>query len=351
MLANCLTAGPPCSHALPRSGSNTGPRQAHPILTDPCGRQIDHLRLSLTEACNLACRYCIPDRAAARGHLLDAAFALQSVRWLCERHGVRHVRLTGGEPLLHPELLSLVRELARIEAIEEVALTTNGQTLAHEAARLRDAGLTRVNVSLDSINARRFTWITRGGRLAHTLHGIDAAIASGLKPVRLNVVALRGLNDDELGDIAAWGIARGCTVRFIELMPIGPLSPDVARRFISASEILDRLSQRLSLRPITAATGQPATDYAAVGHGARGVVGIIGSMTHPFCNRCRRIRLTARGQLLACLFDATGASLEPAWDGRSLDRERADRILAGLVLTRRQAGRTGQPWPMAVIGG
>ena len=322
-------------------------------LIDGCGRSIDHLRLSLTERCNLACQYCSAgdERQSCR---IDPGLAVALVRWLSRCHGIRHVRLTGGEPLLHPQLLHVVSALAALGTLDEITLTTNGQALAACAKRLRQAGLTRINISLDTLNAERFSRLTRGGSIAHTLRGIEAAITAGLKPVRLNVVVQRGFNDDELVDLAAWGLARGCTVRFLEVMPIGPMVKTVQDQLVPAPEILGRLSHRFTLAPLSAPPGQPATDYAAVstaGGGLAGVVGIIASTTRPFCARCRRLRITSRGEILSCLFDTGGSSLVTAWDGAELNEEIADRVLQAAVMAKPQVGRRTQAKQMISIGG
>ena len=322
-------------------------------LTDGCGRCIDHLRLSLTDRCNLACQYCSAGERQGSCRI-DSSFAVALVGWLSSRHGVRHVRLTGGEPLLHPQLLETVAALSALGTLHEITLTTNGQALPVYAERLRRAGLTRVNVSLDTLHADRFAQLTSGGSVAHTLCGIEAAIEAELKPVRLNVVVQRGFNDDELCDLADWGLARGCTVRFLEMMPIGPMVDAFQGQLVPASEILERLSLRFALEPIPAPPGQPATDYAAViagCSGPTGVVGVIASTTRPFCARCRRLRITARGEILSCLFDTGGSSLVAAWDGRKLDQEAADRILQAAVIAKPQMGRRTQRKRMIAIGG
>ncbi len=326
-------------------------RLARPLI-DGHGRRVDHLRLSLTERCNLACRYCslVEERRSCR---IDAHFAVALVRWLSKRHGVRHVRLTGGEPLLHPHLAEMVSSAAGLGTVKEITLTTNGQMLAARAEELRRAGLSRVNISLDTLKPERFARLTRGGDVARTLRGIEAALAAGLTPVRLNVVVQRGLNDDELCELAAWGLTRGCTVRFLEVMPIGPMVEAFRDRLVAATEILDRLSRRFALTPIPASPGQPATDYATtgIGGGPAGVIGVIASTTRPFCARCRRLRITSRGEILSCLFDSGGSSLAVAWDGRELDEEIADQILQAAVMAKPRMRERGQGRCMVSIGG
>jgi cyclic pyranopterin phosphate synthase len=315
------------------------PASDSPLLVDGRGRTVDHLRLSLTDHCNLACRYCTPRNTTSDTTGIEPGFALALVRWLSERHGVCHVRITGGEPLLYPHL------------IEEITLTTNAQALAGKAPELRKAGVSRVNISLDTLDPDLFARITGGGRIAHTLLGIEAAVDAGLWPVRINVVVQRGVNEHELPDIAAWGLARGCVVRFLEVMPIGPFAHVADRHLVPASEVLDRLSRRFRLRPVPHPAGQPATDYAASAPGLRGVIGVIASTTRPFCSSCRRIRITAQGRMLTCLFDRRGVGLKGLWNGRELDEAGADAVLQAAVEAKPAEGERCQPSPMAQIGG
>lgn len=323
-------------------------------MIDGCGREIDHLRLSLTERCNLACRYCVPEgtrlSTAAAGRI-NLAFAYEVVRWLSEQHGVRYVRLTGGEPLLCPDLIPLIRRLVDVETLHEVTLTSNGQALARKAQALRAVGLSRVNISLDTLRPDRFAHLTRGGHLTRTLAGIEAAVEAGLTPVKVNVVVQRGLNDDELPDIAEWGLSRGCIVRFLEVMPIGPAAHVVDRHLVPASTILERLGKRFRLRPIPGSVGQPATDYAATGAGQRGVIGVIAPTTRPFCSRCRRLRVTARGVIVACVHDNRHFDLIRHWDGHTLDIGGADATLRLAVRGKPEVGPSRQSLGMIALGG
>ena len=320
-------------------------------MIDGCGRRIDHLRLSLTDRCNLACRYCAPGGAPRGGQAIHPGFAVQVVRWLVGRHGIRHVRLTGGEPLLYADLIRVVEQLAGLETLHEVTLTTNGQALAGKARSLRDAGLSRVNISLDTLSPKRFDHLTRGANLRHTLAGIEAAVSHGLTPVKVNVVAQRGLNDHEFADIAEWGLTRGCVVRFLEVMPIGPLAHVMDRHLVPASEILDSLSQRFELRPIARSLGQPARDYVATGRGLRGVIGLIAPTTRPFCSRCRRLRITHRGELVPCVQDHKSFDLSQWWDGRTFDANAADGTLLEAVRNKPEVGPRTQSFTMLSLGG
>ncbi len=283
--------------------------------------------------------------------MIDEDFALHVVRWLSTRHGVRHLRLTGGEPLLYPPLHRLIRRLAVLGGLREITLTTNGQALERQAESLVAAGLSRVNVSLDTLHGDRFCRVTRGGSIDRTLRGIEAAVQSGLTPVKINVVAQRSFNDDEIADIAEWGLSRGCVVRFLEVMPIGPLAHVVDKHLVSASEILDRLSERFVLRAIPGSLGQPATDYAVTGRGVRGVVGVIAPTTRPFCDRCRRIRITSLGKIVACVHDGASFDLQSCWNGSSLHVRGADKVLDNAVHTKPEVGPRKQSLAMVALGG
>ncbi len=320
-------------------------------MIDGCGREIDHLRLSLTDHCNLACRYCVPEDPQPAPRMIHAAFAFDVVKWMSEKHGIRHLRLTGGEPLLYTKLKPLLKRLATIRSLHEITLTTNGQSLAQRAALLYRVGLTRINISLDSLNPDRFAQVTRGGRIDKTLAGIEAAVLVGLTPVKINVVVQRGLNDDELGAIAEWGMARGCVVRFLEVMPIGPLAHVVDHHLVPATEILERLRGIFDLRPIPQSLAQPAVDYAADGRGVHGVIGIIAPTTRPFCDRCRRIRVTSSGALVACLHEPARFSLADCWKGQAFDDFMADQLLHQAIRNKPQVGSRSQSLTMLSLGG
>ena len=321
-------------------------------MIDGCGRRIDRVRLSLLDRCNLACRYCVPEKnAGACGSILDSDFAFHLVRWLVERHGIRFLRLTGGEPLLYPNLTDLVRRLSSIDGLEEVSLTTNGQALAAQVRHLADAGLTRVNISLDSLIPHEFCKMTRGGRIDHTLNGIRAAIDAGLTPVKINVVVQRGFNEEEIPDIGEWGLALGCVVRFLEVMPVGPMSHVVDRHLVPAAEIHERLSSYFELRPIPTVAGQPSEDHYATGRGLRGIIGIVAPTTKPFCARCRRIRVTSQGALVTCLHDTNRVDLSRHWDGRKFDRDSASASIEKAVRDKPAMGRGGQLVSMQSLGG
>ncbi len=283
--------------------------------------------------------------------MIDENYAYELVRWLSTHHGIHHLRLTGGEPLLYPPLLGLVKRLSSLGSLREITLTTNAQALEKKAESLAAVGLTRVNISLDTMQADKFQSVTRGGVIDHTLRGIEAAVRSGLTPVKINVVAQRSFNDDEIVDIAEWGLALGCIVRFLEVMPIGPLAHVTDKHLVPAVEILNQLAKRFTLKAIPGSLGQPATDYAVTGRGLRGVVGIIAPTTRPFCDRCRRIRITSSGKIVACVHDSTSFDLASCWNGTTLHIEDADKVLHRAILAKPEIGPRKQSLNMVSLGG
>jgi cyclic pyranopterin phosphate synthase len=310
-------------------------------LRDAFGRRIDYLRVSVTDRCNLRCAYCMPAAGVAwapRGSLLSDDEIARVVR-AAAALGVRKVRLTGGEPLARPDLPSLVRAIARIGGIEDISLTTNGTLLEKLAAPLADAGLKRVNVSLDSLDPARFRRITRFGDLARVWRGIAAAERAGLAPIKLNTVVMRGVNDDELPDLARLTLSHPWHARFIELMPVGNTDdwgegfPAPADRYVSVQEMLSRLGPLGLARAEGAAGNGPARAYRLPG--APGAVGFISPLGQHFCADCNRLRLTADGRLRPCLL--TEGEIEtrgPLRQGRDV----AD--LIRLAVERKPAGHT-----------
>lgn len=289
------------------------------MLVDSFGRIHTDLRVSLTDRCNLRCRYCMPEEGLpwlARDEVLTADEIVRLVRIGAQRLGIRSVRLTGGEPLLRRDLVTIVERLAELTPHLELAMTTNGIGLARVAQSLKDAGLQRINVSLDTLRADRFVELARRDRLGDVLEGITAASAAGLQPVKVNTVLMRGVNDDEVVDLARFAISTGCQVRFIEAMPLDAQGAWSRDTMVSAEEILERLGEEFVLEPVSGDTSAPAELWRI--QGTRACVGIVASVTHAFCSNCNRVRLTADGQLRNCLF-ATKES-----DLRTLLRAGAD---------------------------
>jgi cyclic pyranopterin phosphate synthase len=231
---------------------------------------------------------------------------LHFVRVAKARFGLFKVHVTGGEPLVRAEIARLIRMLAD-EEIPDLVLTTNGQDLAAKANELRRAGLHRINVSLPSLDEKTYGELTRGGALGRTLGGIAEAQAAGLAPVKLNTVVLRGWNDGEIERLAAFALERGCTIRFLELMPIGCARALAADRFVPASEIRRRVEGAFALTPLAYESGRSSRDFIAEDrHGRRGVIGFISSGTEPFCVGCARLRLTSTGEIIGCLSRGQG---------------------------------------------
>ncbi len=272
-------------------------------LTDRFGRTHTDLRVSLTDRCSLRCTYCMPAEGMPwieRDRHLTTDEILRLVR-IAVTQGVTTVRLTGGEPLLRPDVVDIVRRIRDLSPAPEVALTTNGLRLARLATPLADAGLSRVNISLDTVDRERFATLTRRDRLVETLAGVTAAKAAGFDPVKVNSVLLRGINDDEAPALLLWALAQGVQLRFIEQMPLDAQRSWDADRMVTAREIHERLADAgFSLSPVGGRGSAPAELFEV--NGGPQVVGIIGSMTRPFCGDCDRVRLTADGQWLNCLF-------------------------------------------------
>lgn len=285
---------------------------------DPFGRAITYLRISLTDRCNLRCVYCMPQEGL-QWQPRTSQLSAQEIARVVEAAasgGVTRVRLTGGEPLVHPDVVEIVRRIASISQIEEVSLTTNAMLLERLAQPLADAGLTRINISLDSLDADKFRRITRGGELTRVWKGIAAAERARLAPLKLNTVIVRGLNADELPALARLTLENPWHVRFIEVMPIGNAQdwgagfPAPADRYVSVHEMRDRLST-FDLQPSTSPQGNgPARTFRIPG--ALGTIGFISPLGEHFCQNCNRLRLTSDGKLRSCLVIPNEVSLRDA---------------------------------------
>ncbi len=274
-----------------------------PRLTDAFRRAITYLRISVTDRCNLRCVYCMPEAGLpwiAKAEILSYEEIARIVR-AAAKIGVRSIRLTGGEPLIRRGLERLVAMIAATPGIDDIALSTNGLLLAEQARPLRDAGLTRVNVSLDTLRADRFATIARRPGLERVLAGIDAAFDAGLGPVKLNCVVMRGQNDDEVAAFAELTRTRALAVRFIEVMPVVENVAGHTSEYVSATEILDRIRAINALHPVDGPPGNGPARYYAF-EGAAGSVGVISPLSHDYCDTCNRVRLSADGRLKLCLF-------------------------------------------------
>ncbi|HEX6939784.1 MAG TPA: GTP 3',8-cyclase MoaA [Longimicrobiales bacterium] len=281
-----------------------GERGGAPEMRDGFGRRIEYLRISVTDKCNLRCVYCMPREGLPwlrRDELLRFEEIAEIVRVMA-RMGLRRVRITGGEPLVRKDLPVLVRLLAAIPGIEDIALSTNGVLLAPVADELRAAGVHRINVSLDSLRPERVDAIARRpGAHAAIFDGLAAAERAGFSPLKINTVVMRGWNDDELEDFARATLERPWHVRFIEVMPVGANLDLSAEAYVSSYEMLERVRAIGALEPVDGPVGNGPARYFRL-PGAAGTVGVITPMSHNYCAGCNRMRLTADGQLRPCLF-------------------------------------------------
>lgn len=277
------------------------------MLVDRYGRKITYLRISVTDRCNLRCVYCMPPAGVTwqpHQDILHYEEIAQVVR-LSAANGVNEIRLTGGEPLVRKNLADLVRLISAVPGIEDISLTTNGVLLLEQIDGLADAGLKRINISLDTLLPEKFARITRGGRFERVWEGLEKAEALGVAPIKLNVVAMRGVNDDELPALARLSLEKSWHVRFIEIMPVknqapwGPGFPKPEDTYLSIGDMLHLLAP-LGLQPVENGVGSgPAREYAIPG--ARGRIGFISPLGEKFCEKCNRLRLTADGNLRPCL--------------------------------------------------
>ncbi|MEW6723901.1 MAG: GTP 3',8-cyclase MoaA [Bacillota bacterium] len=324
-------------------------------MRDGRGREINYLRISATDLCNLRCRYCMPaDGVKKKRHEEILSYEeLLRIAGAAVGLGVRLIRLTGGEPLVRPGLVGFVRALAGLPGIEDLSLTTNGVLLGPLADELKQAGLKRVNISLDTLKPERYAELTGCDLWSAAWTGVEAALAADLRPVKLNAVIIRGVNDDDIADLAGLTRQYPLDVRFIELMPIGLGQVYGQDGLITSDEMLERLRDALgaSLAPTTSDGAGPAAYYRLPD--ARGRIGFIAPMSHSFCETCNRVRLTAEGRIYPCL------ASEVAYDLGQLVRAGADDERLQAALTEATAAKPAchemdEHWvdrPMHRIGG
>ena len=267
-------------------------------MNDKYGRKINYLRVSVTDLCNLRCKYCMPEEGVLRkshNEILSLEEFYEIIKCSTEL-GIDKIRITGGEPLVRKGIVSLIKKISELGAIKDIAMTTNGLLLEKYAYDLKNAGLKRVNISLDTLNSEKFKEITRGGNLDKVLRGIEAANNVSLTPIKINTVLIGGFNDDEIEKFAQMTIDYNIHVRFIELMPIGHASKWTKEKFISNNTVLKKLP---SLIPLEEEQGVPAKYYKLPN--AKGKIGLINPISRHFCSTCNRIRLTADGKIKPCL--------------------------------------------------
>lgn len=268
-------------------------------MKDRRKRDINYLRISVTDLCNLRCQYCMPEEGVVKKRhedLLTLEEIYQVVE-ACVALGIHKIRITGGEPLIRKGIIGLIERISQIEAIQDLAMTTNGILLKKYAKDLKKAGLNRVNISLDSLDEEKYRRITRGGNLKEVLQGIEAAKEEGLFPIKLNVVLIDELNSDEILDFAMWTMEEPIEIRFIELMPIGQAASWAKNNFVSNEFVKMKLKELIPLEPEDRSS--PARYYKLPG--AKGKIGLINPISSHFCMYCNRIRMTADGKLKPCL--------------------------------------------------
>ena len=324
-------------------------------LYDSFQRPINYLRISVTDRCNLRCIYCMPIEGI-RTIPHDQILRYEEIHLVAQaaaKLGINKLRLTGGEPLVRSHLVELVKMLAKIEGIDDISLTTNGVLLKRYAAELKEAGLKRVNISLDSLHGEKFRGITRLGRIEDVLEGMAAAEKAGLLPVKINTVVLHGVNDDEIIDFARKTIEEGWHVRFIELIPIGQGQGRGRRLFMPISEIRARIEELGTLEPCPMSGNGPAKYFRFPS--SRGTIGFISPVTEHICIRCNRLRLTAEGKLRPCLLSDEEIDLRgPLRRGAS--SEELCHLIEEAVAAKPQGhqlakGITSKKQTMAQIGG
>jgi cyclic pyranopterin phosphate synthase len=351
--------------SLPRRAED--PLAARPLgedvwdgpLVDRFGRVHQDLRISLTDKCNLRCTYCMPAEGVQwlpKQNLLTTD-EIERVAGVLARLGIREIRLTGGEPLLRPDLVEVVGRLAALHGPDgalEVSMTTNAIRLDRVMDRLVEAGLARVNISLDTVNPERFKNLTRRERFEDVVRGVEAARDAGLRPLKINAVAMRDVNDDEFCDLLDFALRHEAELRFIEQMPLDAGHTWSRHTMVPGQEILDQLSTRFALEPHGDRGASPAEVFTV--DGGPGTVGVIASVTAPFCGACDRVRLTADGQLRNCLFAREESDLLTLLRGGGSDEQ-----IAAMVRSSIEAKHPGhgindpgflQPdRPMSAIGG
>jgi len=283
-------------------------------LIDNFGREISYLRVSITDRCNYRCIYCqsekkfefIPHQEILRfEEIVEIVQEAANLR-------ITKVRITGGEPLVRKGVVDFIRKLREIKKLEDISLTTNGFFLSEYAEKLKDAGLNRVNISLDSLQEEKYKKITRGGSLEKALKGVDSALKAGLLPIKINTVLIRGINDDEVEDFVRLALERPLNIRFIEFMPSGEeVINEFENKFISVQEIKEKLIKKYLLTPIKISTANGPAKYYQIKDG-QGTIGFITALSQHFCKTCNRIRLTSEGKLRPCLFSNKEVDIKQA---------------------------------------
>lgn len=305
-------------------------------LIDKYGRHIDYVRLSVTDRCDFRCVYCMSEKMTflPRKEVLSLE-EIHRVAQAFTQLGVRRIRLTGGEPLVRSNVLSLIRNIGALPGLDELLLTTNGSQLEAMAADLKAAGVTRINISLDSLDAGRFKAMTRTGDLQQVLRGIEAAHAQGFRQLRLNAVILKGRNDHEILDLLEYAMSLGINIAYIEEMPLGEVSDhERSSTVCSNDEVRQIIEQRYALTPIVMKTAGPSRYYRMENSPTK--VGFISPVSHNFCDTCNRVRVTVEGRLLLCLGNEHSVDLRSILRSGAEDAQLQDTIRAAMDLKPKQ---------------
>ena len=315
-------------------------------MIDLHGRNINKLRISLTEVCNMACTYCVTSLSDHRRipDELSADQMLRLVRMLKEHAGIEKVRLTGGEPLLYPNLIPVISGIRKM-GIGSIGMTTNGQLLAKKVKALVEAGLQNVNLSLDSLEPEKFKRLGRVGKLHKTLEGIEECMKIGLR-VKVNMVVVKGENEDEIVKMLEYGVRQGVEIRYLELMEMGPLYKKDDFKLVTMHEILERISTRYTVQPVSAEVDSTSLRYWVPG----GYFGIIPNNSAPFCSTCSRLRLTSNGQLIGCLSNPAPLSIRHLLDHPD-PQEPLQKLVQKSISYKQDAAFTGSALVMSRIGG
>ena len=313
------------------------------------------LRISVTDKCEFRCLYCMPAEGVRR-HSHDDILTFEQivdfVRMARSEFALTKVHLTGGEPLVRRGTVDLVAMIAEV-GVDDLALTTNACKLAALAGDLKNAGLHRVNVSLDSLDSVVFSTLTRGGRLRDVLDGVDSALDNGLGPIKFNTVVLRGYNHTRIAEMARWAVSRGCVIRFLELMPIGCAKSMFPSLFVPADEIRKQLAGAFELKAQPYSPGASTRYFeASAPDGAHGLVGLISGQSEPFCSSCRRLRLTSTGKLITCLARGEGPDIRALLRSDApADRETLKRIVSDELAAKVHRGDFDTTHAMVAVGG
>jgi len=299
-------------------------------LIDNFGREISYLRVSITDRCNYRCVYCQSEKEfefIPHQEILRFEEIVEIVQEAVNL-GITKVRITGGEPLVREGIVNFIKQLRRIDKLEDISLTTNAFFLSEYAEKLKDAGLNRVNISLDSLQEEKYKKITRGGSLEKALKGIDSALKVGLLPIKINTVLIRGINDDEVEDFVRLTLEKPLNIRFIEFMPSGEeVINEFENKFISVQEIKEKLIKKYLLNPVKISIANGPAKYYQI-KGGQGTIGFITALSQHFCKTCNRIRLTSEGKLRPCLFSNAEVDIKQAIRNAKTD----DKIIRSKII-------------------